>query len=119
MTYLLKKCLFLRLFIQFTKARIYIEKKVDESFMILISKEIRFFKNFLGGERFLKLFWVLIQQVFRGKPNIVVCEVSRNLKTAFICQWIDKYKNTLTKIIKVSRVNSRTKINTFLSMEIC
>ena len=34
-----------------------------------------------GGKCFLEFFWVLIFQIFCGKSNIVVCEISRNFKT--------------------------------------
>ena len=39
------------------------------------------FLIFLEGNDFKKLFWVLILEIFHFKPNIVVCEVSRNFKT--------------------------------------
>ena len=40
------------------------------------------FLTLLGGKRFLKLFWVLIFQIFRDNSNIIVLEVSRNFKTS-------------------------------------
>ena len=36
--------------------------------------------NILGGETLIELFGVLILQIFCGKSNIVVCEVTQNLK---------------------------------------
>ena len=35
-----------------------------------------------GGKGFLELFWVFILQIFRSKSNIVVYEITQNLKTS-------------------------------------
>ena len=52
-----------------------------------------FFNN-LERKRFLKLFWVLILQIFDAKWNILICKFQRNFKIstkALTGQWVQKF----------------------------
>ena len=55
--------------------------KIDDLSLNLISWKLYFF-IFLGVGICLKSFWVLILQIFHGKTNIVIWEVSQKSETS-------------------------------------
>ena len=52
--------------------------------------------NNLEGKRFFRLFWRLIFQILRGKSNIVIYKLKKNLfkKLAFKRRLVNRCKNT-------------------------
>ena len=80
--YILTEDIFISsLIIIYNYAGLEFAKRVDNLSMNLIGEEI-VFSIFFGGERFLKLFWILIFEILRCKSNIVVCEISQNLRAS-------------------------------------
>ena len=73
-----------------------------------------YFNNLVGGERFLKLFWILSLHIFRGKTNILACESQRNFLTSVYTPFSYKMQKYWYKNYSFSIRFFGTNINIFL-----